>query len=441
MKLSDLLGKTFDCKCGRTHTVPTEYFFYSSDAIERLPEIANQSISSPAFALLADIRTYEAAGRKVEKVLKQSGASVRTLIVPDVNGESPVTDNATLTHILNNVPPVEAFVAVGSGVINDLTKWAAHERGKPYFAVPTAASMNGYASANVSATIDDLKVLFKAQACKGVFAVPSIIENAPFDLTSSGLGDVVAKAVSSPDWKLNQFLFDEYYCQFSVDLLKDLEPIYLDHPEKIREKDSAGIQALFEALFYSSIAMTITGTSSPASGGEHLFSHTLDMTLAAENRKHDFHGRQVGVGTILSAALYEKVLATENPDFGQMSSQINENFWGSLSQIVGGEYHKKQVKFKIAAEKLSKGDNWDQLRSIIQKNLLPAEKLKKCLQNAGAAHQVGDIRIDDQPADRDTILKIWIHANQMRDRFTVLDLAAMLGIMPDRAREIVDEWI
>ena len=79
------------------------------------------------------------------------------------------------------------------------------------------------------------------------------------------------------NFKLNQLLFDEYYCQFSVDLLKDLEPIYLNHSEKIRNRDADSIRALFEALFYSSVAMTITGTSAPASGGEHLISHTLDM--------------------------------------------------------------------------------------------------------------------------------------------------------------------
>jgi len=440
MMLSDLLGKTFDCECGRSHTIPTEHFFYSDDAIQRLPDIVARYATSPEYAVLADVRTYEVAGRQVEVELKQAGASVHTLIVPDSQGESPITDDSTLAFVLKNTPSVEAFIAAGSGVINDLTKWAAHERQKPYFTVPTAASMNGYASANVSATIKGLKVLFLTEACKGVFAVPQIIKDAPFELTASGLGDVVAKPVSSADWKLNQFLFDEYYCQFSVDLLKDLEPVYLNHPQDIKKREPAAIQALFEALFYSSVAMTITGTSSPASGGEHLFSHTLDMLSVAEGRKHDYHGRQVGLGTILSAALYERVLAIENPIFKKTPEEINPGFWGSLAETIAEEYRQKLPKFEIAARKLSNKQNWDNLRSILQENLLPAEKIKQCLKLAGAAHRAQDIRIDDRAAEVEKLLQIWIHANQMRARFTILDLAAMLGVMPDAAGQVMSDW-
>jgi len=441
MILSDLLGKTFDCECGRTHTVPTEHFIYRKDAIEQLPKIAAHYVDSENYLLLADLRTYEAAGRQVETVLAQSGASVQILIVPDSQGDSPVTDDTTLAYILEKLPSVEGYIAVGSGVINDLTKWVAHENQKPYFTVPTAASMNGYASANVSATIKDLKMLFLAQACKGVFAVPEIIENAPFDLTTSGLGDVVAKSVSSADWKLNQFLFDEYYCQFSVDLLKDLEPVYLNHSDKIKSRDTDAIRALFEALFYSSVAMTITGTSSPASGGEHLFSHTLDMISATKGKKHDFHGRQVGVGTILSAALYEKVLAVEIPVFKEVSREINTAFWGPFGETVQAEYRKKQVKFESAEMKLSNVETWNRLRSILRNNLLPARKLKECLKQAGAAHRAQDIRIDGHGTDSKTLLQIWLHANQMRSRFTILDLAVMMGIMPDAAEPILNEWV
>jgi len=234
LKSSGILGKSFICECGRKHVVPTKHFMYRSDAIECLPQLAGQYVSSPDYLILADKRTYEAAGCIIEKTLKDRRATVRHFIVPDCQGESPVTDDETKEFIENQAPRAEAYIAAGSGVINDLTKWIAYERKKPFLTVATAASMNGYASANVSASIDGLKVLFLAQACKGVFAIPEIIENAPFELTSSGLGDVIAKPVSSADWKLNQFLFNEYYCQFSVDLLKNLEPVYLEHPEKIQ---------------------------------------------------------------------------------------------------------------------------------------------------------------------------------------------------------------
>ena len=329
----------------------------------------------------------------------------------------------------------------GSGVINDLTKWIAHERKKPFMTLATAASMNGYASANVSATLEGLKVLFHAQASKGVFAVPAVIENAPFDLTAAGLGDVVAKSVSSADWKLNQILFGEYYCQFSVDLLKDLEPVYLNHPGRIRKRDPEAIQALFHALFWSSIAMTITGTSAPASGGEHLLSHTLDMYSAAKGLKHDLHGRQVGVGTLLSAALYDRILRIERPEFGQIPSDIDTPFWGPLAGVVEAEYKKKLPKLDLAARKLSRPQTWDTLRSLLKKSLLSPLKLKNCLEQAGAAHKVSDLHIDDKSIEPELFLQVWKNARQMRERFTVLDLAVLLGIMPEQADDILSEWV
>ena len=61
--------------------------------------------------------------------------------------------------------------------------------------------------------------------------------------------------------------------------------------------------------------MTLQGSSLPASGGEHLVSHTLDMMSHVDGVPHDLHGRQVGVSTILVAAMYERALAIETPIF------------------------------------------------------------------------------------------------------------------------------
>jgi glycerol-1-phosphate dehydrogenase [NAD(P)+] len=441
MDKREILGKSFDCECGRTHTVPTDYLIYDSDAIGHLPEIARGYVSDPDYLIVADKRTYEAAGRKIEKALKEGGATAQCFIVPDHDGRSPTTDIETRDLILRETPDKDLYIASGSGTINDLTKWIAYERKKPFITVPTAASMNGYASANVSASIGGLKVLFHAQACKGVLADPEILADAPFELTTSGLGDVVAKPVSSADWKLNQFLFDEYYCQYSVDLLRDLEPVYFDNPGGIREGKPESLKALFEALFYSSVAMTITGTSAPASGGEHLISHTIDMIADADGKIHDLHGRQVGVGSILSAALYERVLSIEKPEIREIPPDIDESFWGELSDVVREEYRKKLPKFRLAAEKLSRAGQWENLRSSLRQNLIPPQRIKSCLEEAGAAHRIIDIRINNRAIERDRFLRIWENANQMRERFTILDLAILLGVMPEQSDDIASEWI
>ncbi len=441
MEQPELLGSTFSCDCGREHTVPTEQLCYQSDAISELVAYTQTFDKSSCYLLVADTRTFEAAGQNVADALIAAGALVKIIIVPDHNGESPITDNKTKNYLLGNAPESDILIAIGSGVINDLTKWIAHLRQKPYIVVPTAASMNGYASANVSATVDGLKILFQAEACKAVFAVPEIIEKAPFELTASGLGDVIAKTVSSADWRLNQFLFNEYYCQFSVDLLKDLEPIYLNNPQKIKNLDHQAIQALFKALFYSSVAMTITNTSSPASGGEHLISHTLDMTADRDGVTHDYHGRQVGVSTVLMSALYEKVLSIQTPEFKPLPSNINTSFWGSLSGVIEGEYKKKLPKSKLVIEKLSEPTSWNKLRTTLKKNMVSPKILKNCLKEGGAAYRFSEILSGGASLSRKRFYDTVLNANRMRERFTILDLAFMVGVLPDQLNGIIDQWV
>lgn len=216
--------------------------------MDRFCETADGYATEPNYLLIADRRTYEAAGSAVEELVKRAGAEVNLHIVQDYEmGESPKTDDVTKDSLLRGAPKSQALLAVGSGVINGLTKWVAFERDKPFFAVVAAASMNGYAFTNAAATVDGLKILSHANAGKGIFAVPETIENAPFEPTASVLGDVAAKSVSSADWKMNRFLFGEYCCQNLVDLIGGLEPVCLENSQKIAATEPGAIEGLFEA--------------------------------------------------------------------------------------------------------------------------------------------------------------------------------------------------
>lgn len=441
MDFNALLGSSFSCECGKQHTVPTETCVYADNAYSNIAEIAEKITPGKRYLLVADQRTFEVAGKKVKDLLQKQPVELATYIIADQGEESPATDDKTKDTILETAPEADLYIAVGSGVVNDLVKWVSFLRQKPYIAIPTAASMNGYASANVAASIDGLKVLFHADACKAAFVEPDVLYHAPDELTTSGLGDVLAKSVSSADWKLNQLLFGEYYCQFSVDLLKNLEPVYLNNPEGIRNKEPEAFQALFEALFYSSIAMTITGTSSPASGGEHLVSHTLDMTAGRDRKSHDYHGRQVGVASILMAALYQKIMDIDVPEFVAVPQEINCDFWGSLSPTVAGEYQKKLPKMAKAKELLSNHDTWVSLRETIKPMLVDPARLKNCLKEAGGAHTYGELRRGGIGLDYALFFDTVVNANQMRSRFTILDIAVMTGIIPEKLDQLILEWV
>ncbi len=45
------------------------------------------------------------------------------------------------------------------------------------------------------------------------------------------------------------------------------------------------------------------------------------------------------------------------------------------------------------------------------------------------------------PIDRDFFVAVVNHANQMRNRFTILDIAALLGVMPEETEDLIKGWL
>ena len=442
-KRSDnLFGRTFACSCGRTHRIDPKEVIRDDRAVERLGEVCARYTDGRRTAVLMDARTREVAGRRAAAVLAEDGWEITEVVVADLpNGGSPVCDDSTRQRLSDQLQGADVILSVGSGVINDLGKWAAFEGGAAFVTFATAASMNGYTSANVAPTIRGVKSLIRARPPLAVLTSPAIVRDAPFELTSAGLGDVLAKSVSSTDWYLNHLLFEDYYCPEAVGLIGDIEPLYLDRPADLPARKGEALDALFEALLLTGAAMTMAETSAPASGGEHLISHCLDMMSYLDGRAHDLHGRQVGVGTILAAELYRRVLQLESPRWRDPPPGIDEGFWGPLSGEVQRQYAEKADRLRSAREGLEGRGGWDRLRERIAAMLTPPERIRDCLARAAAAHTAEDIVPDASPPDaRERLLQAFMHAHEIRSRFTVFDLAYLTGVMPAAARDIVAAW-
>jgi glycerol-1-phosphate dehydrogenase [NAD(P)+] len=435
MNPEELLGTTFECECGCRHTVPVKTIIYQGDALEVLPDVLDGFVSSRSILIVSDVRTFAVAGEKASSYLKQGGWKVHEMIIPDGDKGSPVCDDITYNNIKETAPRTDVFLAVGCGVINDLTKWLAFERDIPYAVVPTAASMNGFTAANIAPMLRGVKSLIPGGTPIAVFAVPSIIIDAPYELTSAGLGDCLAKPISTADWLMNHIFLDEYFCDYCSRMINDLETVYLGNPENIYSRDPAAISALFSALLYSGIAMTIVGTSAPASGGEHLLSHTLDMMSALEGEPHDLHGRQVGLGALFASALYEKILKIERPTCREMPPDVDEPFWGDFTPNVRQQYLDKRPLLQSLSEKLSNAQNWRNFCEQAALQVRSPKVIKECLKAAGGAHKFSDIN-----CSRKRFLDAVLHMHEIRKRPTIIDLGWMLGLLPETAEEIVDQW-
>ncbi|NLF30909.1 MAG: sn-glycerol-1-phosphate dehydrogenase, partial [Planctomycetes bacterium] len=101
---------------------------YHDGAISRLSETLAELTDGRRVVLLADRRTWTAAGQRAHDALRRGPWRVETLIVPDGPTGSPVCDDVTRDRLNDQLPPADLLLAVGAGVVNDLAKWIGFER-------------------------------------------------------------------------------------------------------------------------------------------------------------------------------------------------------------------------------------------------------------------------------------------------------------------------
>ncbi|HXR28962.1 MAG TPA: iron-containing alcohol dehydrogenase, partial [Solirubrobacteraceae bacterium] len=183
----------------------------------------------------------------------------------------------------------DGLVAVGSGTLTDIVRYAAHSAGCDFVSVPTAASMDGYASSVAALERDGVKLTLPARAPVAIFADPRIAAAAPVQLTRAGVGDLLAKTTARVDWLAAHLLYGEEW--------RALQPPPELDVDALLAGDVDAVAVLLRALIESGLAMAAVGSSRPASGCEHHASHLWDLLAGRGARPRALHGLQVGYAT------------------------------------------------------------------------------------------------------------------------------------------------
>ncbi len=177
---------------------------------------------------------------------------------------------------------------------------AATNAGIYFVSVPTAASHDGIASPLASIKNNKGSVSMTAQAPIGVIADTNIIRNAPFRLLSAGCADIVSNYTAIKDWQLANRLQNESYSESAAALSLMTAKLIMKSSKSIKKGLEESARLVVKSLFSSGMAISIAGSSRPASGSEHKFSHALDKIA----KKPALHGEQCGVGTIMMMSLH-----------------------------------------------------------------------------------------------------------------------------------------
>ena len=198
-----------------------------------------------------------------------------------------------------------AIVAIGGGRTLDVGKLAAARAGLNLVVVPTQLSHDGICSpVAVVPNADGKPESVGAIEPRAAFISLPTIAKAPPASIRAGLGDLLANPLALRDWALAAERGLEEIEQRAWDMsVQSFELIEdaLDQDPAISVRDPKFLRRLSDALVMSGMAMIVSGTSRPASGGEHEISHALDELYGGRA----LHGEQVAFGCIFSVALYD----------------------------------------------------------------------------------------------------------------------------------------
>ena len=265
--------------------------------IGRVPTYFRElGLQSPVL-IVTGPRIYNVVGKRFEEMLVDEGYETSVIRI-----ERSHIDTAR--EILEAAQELKAstVVGLGGGKSIDVAKYVAAKLGVKFVSVPTAASHDGIASPFASIKGTGKVTSIRAVEPVLIVADVEVIAKAPRRLLAAGTGDVIAKFTAVLDWRLAHRLRGEYYGEYAASLAILSAKHAMRYADIIGRGDVEGARILVEALISSSVAMCIAGSTRPASGSEHLFSHALDIVA----EKPALHGEQVGIGTIMMAYLHGK---------------------------------------------------------------------------------------------------------------------------------------
>lgn len=409
-------------------------------AILKTADVFKQLFPGRSATVVADSNTLEAAGRDTLKVLEEGGVQcAETFIFTDGDLYAEWSFLTRLEEFLSRTDSIA--VAVGSGVINDLCKLSSHHLGRPYMAVGTAASMDGYTSYGASITFEGIKQTFDCPAPAAIILDPAVAAAAPRELVASGYADLIAKIPAGADWILADALGYDGIDSKAWALVQDPLRDSLSNPDAAFNGDVAATEKLARGLIMSGFAMQEIKSSRPASGIEHQFSHFWDMDGLCINGRHVSHGFKVGIGTLASTAMLEFLLkyGIESIDSGKLAEK-----WPSFekqcqmieSLLPGRPVHLRRAVSESRAKYSGREEletqletlkrDWNVLKGRIQAQIMPFDEVRNCLMRVHAPYEPEQIGIS-RARFRDTFRAI----PYMRSRFSCADVILRCSLMDE----------
>lgn len=403
-----------------------------------LPALLAHALPAAHYTLVADPNTWTVAGERLNGLLQSAGLS---LTAPEILSEAPrLKPRVETAHALaETIRKTGATpIAVGAGVINDLTKYAASIVERPYACVPTAASMDGYAASGAALRDGGFKRTFACPPPTVIVADLEVIATAPAAMAGWGYGDLVGKIVAGADWILADTLGVEAIAPLPFAMVQDNLSGWLADPAGVKKGDPAALDGLVRGLLMSGFAMQAHSNSRPASGSDHQFAHLWEMEGITVGGEPVSHGTCVGIGCLCMLAAYAWLLdqdipgidpatmARRAPSLAAIESEVAASFpLPFMAEAAIAECRAKPLDQAAVRMRLTKlKARWPELANRLAKTLPEPQTVRALLTAAGAPTLPAEIGIGAAKLAAD-----YRRARLIRRRYTALDLLQDLGLL------------
>lgn len=398
----------------------------ADDARDRVEAV----MPADSYVVVADRNTADVMGARVAE---RMGPKARLLVL-----DHPHADEGDVRRLQAATADADCLIAVGSGTINDLCKYATFLDGRSYCVFGTAPSMNGYTSSTASITLDSgLKSTRNAHAAKGVFIDIAVSAGAPQYLIGAGLGDSLCRPTAQVDWYFSHVMLGTRYATSPYALLAADEAEMLARSAGLGRGDHDAVGYLQRVLTLAGLGLAVVGMSHPGSMGEHQISHWID-SFAGDRHPGTVHGQQVGVASITMARLQDRILSMETaprirawqPDEAAIRARYPA---AAVEDCLKASRAKAMTEDEAQAFNARLETIWPELRQTLRGMMLPPDAMARHLRAAGGGATCAEIGMD-----RDLYVDALRHCREMRDRFSMLDMAADMGILDDFIEECVE---
>ncbi|MFA6948135.1 MAG: iron-containing alcohol dehydrogenase [Eubacteriales bacterium] len=417
MNIDEIVNSLAGCPCGRPHTSRLRRVEIGSAITEHAADILESCAFPKKLLCVADKNTLAACGN-LPDVLERRGFTLiwrryDDLRVAQVGECIAVAENAALEGALG-------ILSIGSGSLNDICRRAALLADLPFAIYATAPSMDGFASGTSPLTDGNFKMTYPARQPDVIIADTKVLAAAPAELKSAGAGDIFAKYIALCDWRISHILTGEYYCENIAEITRGALRRVASLADSVTGDSEEAAGAIMEALVLTGIAMKLADSVRPASGAEHVISHFWEIKKLERGIISDFHGKKVGVATLICSKAYHDTASSrfdirpDMPDWDKIYAVYGPNFTDDVKKL-----NSPTVTGETSVDKIA--ENEDEIKRIIREEVPSPETLDSLMRRAGCARTLDDIAVGHELG----LDGVKYHA-YMRHRMTLMRLLPML---------------